>query len=270
MVQWFVKGFGVVTVRRYGLLLLVLLCCVAADEPPSEQQAVALMKAGQRREALKVLGAVLAAKPADPSYALYLDGLINLQDNDWRSARPMVRQLVRLRPDSFQAWELMVQVDQAAGDTLDRDGAIHQLYEAWRSAPDPEIQSRVAFTRDRIFGAHHALLGQQTLEPGGDDTVRFLFQPVDEMGATKHAIIVQSDSETSMRWRDNGTVPFGTVVYHLDTVEGLANGAQNVRPYEYYLQPPDYDTVRAKVMGILAGTEKPLSGEADPYWTAGP
>jgi hypothetical protein len=257
-------------VWRLALLLFALLVTAAADGPPSEQQAVALLKAGQRQQALKVLDALLASKPADPSGALFLRGSLGLEDNDWRTVRPMVRQLVRLRPASLQAWELMVQVDQAAGDTLDRDGAIRSLYEAWHSALDPAIQSRVSFVRDRIFGATHVLLVRQTLDPGGDDSVRFVFQPVDEAGAIRHVILVQSDSETNMRWRDAGTVPFGTLVYHLDTVAGLANGQQDVRPYEYYLEPPDYDQVRAKVAEILAGTVKPLSGEADPYWTAGP
>jgi hypothetical protein len=65
-------------------------------------------------------------------------------------------------------------------------------------------------------------------------------------------------------------VPYGTVVYHLDTVTQLTNGRGAVRPYEFYLEPPDYDRVRAKVAEILAGTAQPLSGDPDPYWAGEP
>jgi hypothetical protein len=35
---------------------------------------------------------------------------------------------------------------------------------------------RVSFVRDRIVGAKHTVVAQQTLDPGGDDILRFLFQ----------------------------------------------------------------------------------------------
>ena len=164
----------------------------------------------------------------------------------------------------------MIQVDQAAGDLLDRDAAIETLQTAWRDALDPQIQSRVSFVRDRIVGAKHTLLAQQTLDPGGGDILRFLFQPQDEGEKPRHLIVVRSDDETNERWREDGTVPYGTSVYHLDTVEQLADGRSTIRPYEFYLDAPDYDKVRAKVVEILAGTAKPLTGQADPFWAGEP
>lgn len=56
------------------------------------------------------------------------------------------------------------------------------------------------------------------------------------------------------------------MVYHLDTVERLADGRSAVRPCDCYLDAPDYDRVRAKVVAILAGTAPPLTGQADPFW----
>lgn len=230
---------------------------------------MALLHAGKRQEALHAFDAIIAANPPDPSQALYAAGLIDLQDGDWRTAKPYVERLVKLRPGSFQAWELMVQIEQAAGDPEDRDLAIQSLYDAWHNTPDPRIRSQVSFVRDHIVGPKHTLIAQQTLETGGDAILRFLFQPADEAGKPRHLIVVRSDDATNERWRENGTVPYGTVVYHLDTVETLGNGRSVVRPYKYYLEPPDYDEVRAMVVTILAGTAKPLSGAADPFW-AGP
>jgi hypothetical protein len=158
----------------------------------------------------------------------------------------------------------MVQAYQAAGETDNRDGAIQSLYDAWHTTLDPQIQSQVAFRRDRIFGPQHTLVGLQTLDSGGDDILRFLFQPVDD---AHHLIVVRADNDTNTRWRESDLIPPSTVVYHLDTVEQLPSGKTSERSYEFYLEPPDYDVVRAKVLQILSGTIKPTNGEPDAFWT---
>jgi tetratricopeptide (TPR) repeat protein len=259
---------------RYRILLPILLllgaAALAADPPLNQDQALALLRDGKRVDALHAFEAIIAAGPPDPSAALFYAGAIELEDGDWRAATPYVQRLVKLRPASFQAWEMMIQLDQAAGNLEDRDAAIQSLYDAWHSAFDPQTQARVSFVRDRIVGAKHTLIGQQMLETGGDNILRFEFQPAGEPKAARHLIVVRADDATNERWRQDGTVPDGTVVYHLDTVEQLANDQQVVRPYEYYLEPPDYDRVRAKVVAILAGTVQPLAGQADPFWAADP
>ena len=259
---------------RHWLLIAILLVPAgplrAADAIVDQDQAMALFRDGKRQDALRAFDAIIAAQPPDPTQALYVASLIDLEDGHWQLARPYVQRLVKLRPSSFQAWELMVQVDQAAGEREDRDAAIQSLHDAWDSAQDPQIRSRVSFMRDRIAGPKHTVLAQETLDPGGGDILRFLFQPQEEEGKASHLIVVRSDDETNERWREDGTVPYGTVVYHLDTVERLADGRSVVRPYQSYLDDPDYDKVRAKVVEILAGTAQPLSGQADPFWAGKP
>lgn len=227
---------------------------------------MALLKEGKRQEAIQMLNAVIASHPPDVAPALFSAAALNLEDGDWRAAKPLAEQLTRLRPSSFVGWQLVIQAEQAAGDMDARDAAINRLYAAWHSALDPAVQSRVSFVRDRIFGPKHTLLAAQTLEPGGDDIVRFVFQPVDEQADPLHTIVVGSDNATNERWREDGTISYRTLVYHLDTIERLPNGRAVARPYEFYLEPPSYDRVRAKVTEILAGTTQPLSGTADPYW----
>ena len=256
-------------VRFSGLIAVLLIvggAAWAADPPINQDQAMGLLREGKRQDALHAFEAIIAAKASDPSGALYIAGLINMEDGDWRAAKPYVQQLVKLRPSSFPAWELMVQVAQEAGDISERDFAIQSLYTSWRSALDPKIRSRVSFMRERIRGAKHTMLAQETLEPGGDDILRYLFQPADEEGKVRHLIVVRSDNETNQRWREDGTVPYGTVVYHLDTIEQLGNGRSMARPYEFFVEAPGYERVRAKVIEILAGTAQPLSGQADPFW----
>jgi tetratricopeptide (TPR) repeat protein len=252
------------------VLLLAGVAALAADPPVSQDQAVNLLRSGKRDEARRAFEAIIAAKPHDPSEALFDLGTMDLQDGKWQEAKLLIEQLMKLRPAFYPGWELMVQAYQAAGDFDDRDAAIQSLYTAWRSALDPAIRSRISFVRDRILGPKHTLIAQETLDPGGDDILLFLFAPADEPGQQRHLIVVKSDSETNERWRENGTVSYGTVVYHLDTLEQLPNGRLLARPYQFYLEPPDYDQVRAKVVEILAGTAQPLTGSADPFWAGQP
>jgi hypothetical protein len=252
-------------VRLWCVLPIVLTLggtALAAD--PAMDKAMALLQSGKRQDALRAFNAIIAAKPQDPSEALFHAGNLYLEENNWRAAEPLLQRLVKLRPGSFPSWELMIQAYQAAGDADNRDVAIQSLYDAWHSALDPETQSQVAFRRDRIFGPKHTLIALQTLDPGGDDIVRFVFQPLDD---AHHLIVVRADNETNARWRENGTVSEATVVYHLDTVEQLPSGRTSDRSYEFFLEPPDYDVVRPKVLQILSGTIQPTSGPADPFWT---
>jgi hypothetical protein len=256
------------------LLVPVLLAlsgtAFAADPPATINQAIDLLQSGKRDEARQTLLTIVAARPRDPSEALRVLGMMDLEDGNWREARPLIQQLMKLRPGSFAGWELMIQADQAAGDHEDRDANIQSLYTAWKSALDPAIRARVAFARDRIIGPKHTLIARETLEPVGDDILRFLFEPADEPGQQRHLIVVRSDGETNDRWRENGTIAGSAVVYHLDTLEQLPNGRLQPRPYEFYLQPPEYDLVRAKVVGILDGTVQPLTGSPDPFWAGEP
>jgi tetratricopeptide (TPR) repeat protein len=253
-----------------SILLLLSAAALAADPPITSGQAMAMLHDGKRDEARRAFEAIIAAGSHDPSDALFTLGNMDLEDGKWQDAEPLVERLMKLRPASYTGWELMIQVDQAAGKFDDRDAAIQSLYTAWKSALDPAIRTRVAFVRDRIFGPRHTLVAQETLEPTGDDILRFVFQPADEPGQEHHLIVVRSDSETNERWRQDGTVSYRTIVYHLDTLDQLPNGQLQARPYQFYLEPPDYNKVRATVAGILDGSIQPLTGSADPFWAGGP
>lgn len=242
---------------------------IRADEDiPTVDAAMTMLKAGHRDEALKAFERIVASHPPDPTGALFGASSVALDLGRWQEAKPFVRQLVRLRPGSMQAWELQVQVDQASGDKVGLKDTLDRLYSAWRSALDPAIRNRVSFIRDHIIGPKHTLVASQTLDTGGDDIVRWVFQPEDQEGHPQHYLIVRSDGDTNERWRESGAVPFGTVVYHLDAVHVLPGGRTMVVPYKFYLEEPDYDQVRALVASILTGEAKPLSGDADPFWTS--
>ncbi|HET6606150.1 MAG TPA: tetratricopeptide repeat protein [Rhodopila sp.] len=241
-----------------------------AESVPTQDAAMALLQAGKHKDALEAFEQIIAAHPRDPAVALFEASTLALELDKWQEAKPYVRSLVKLRPGSMQAWELLVQVDQASGDTTGQQDAMDRMYSAWRSALDPATRERVAFTRDRIFGPKRTVVAEQTLDPGGDEIVRWIFAPMDQLAHPAHYLIVRSDEATNERWRESGTVSYGTVVYHLDAVQVLGSGQTRSEPYEFYLSEPDYDRVRKKVAAILAGEAQPLSGDADPFWTEGP
>jgi tetratricopeptide (TPR) repeat protein len=241
----------------------------AADEVPTLDAATSLLNSGHREEALQAFERIAASHPPDPTDALFGASSVALDLDRWREAKPYVRQLVKLRPASMQAWELQVQVDQAGNDKSGLKEAMGRLDSAWRSALDPAIRSRVSFVRDRIFGPKLTLLASQTLDPGGDEIIRWVFQPAATGARPSHYLILHSDGETNERWRDSGAVQFGTNVFHLDAVSQLRNGRAAVVPYKFYVEEPDYDEVRKLVASILTGEAKPLSGDPDPFWTGG-
>lgn len=245
-------------------MLLLAGSALAADPDP-----MALLQAGKRQEALQAADAIIAAHPADPASALYLSALINLEDGNWQAALPNAEALVKLRPGALLAREVMVQAYAAAGDTDQRDDAINALFRVWRSSTDPATRERQVFTRDRIAGPNFRLIALQTLQTGGEDFVRYIFRPATAEAQPSHLIILRTDSGTTQRWRDDGTVPYDAMVFHLDTIEQLPGGEQNIRVYEFFTREPSYDQVKAKVAAILDGTAQPLSGKADPFWTAG-
>jgi hypothetical protein len=253
---------------RLVLCFVTFAAAAAAAETPGDR-AMALLEAGKRQDALWAFEAIIAAKPQDPSNALYVASRIDLEDGNWHAAKPMLQRLVKLRPGSFPAWELMIQTYQAAGETEKRDSAIQSLYDAWHSALDAETQSRISFARDRLAGPKHTVIAMETLEPGGEDIVRFLFQPLDNDGSAAHLILLRSDNDTNALWRENAMVPDDKVVYHLDTIEQLPDGKTSDRTYAFYVEPPEYDEVRATVLQILSGAIQPLNGDPDPFWFGG-
>lgn len=250
-------------------LLLTPLAATADDAVPTMDQATALMRAGKQPEALHAFEAILAAHPADPTQALFAAASLALNLNNWREAKPYAQQMVKLYPGSMEAWELMVQVDEASGAEDDEKLAMDSMYSAWRSALDPAIHQRVSFTRDRIFGPKRAVVATQTLEPGGEDILLWVFQPLTSVGHPSHYLIVHSDGETNQQWRDAGTITYSQAVYHLDDVIRQPDGSQVMVPYKFFIGAPDYETVRKVVVDILNGQAQPQVGAADPYWTTG-
>jgi thioredoxin-like negative regulator of GroEL len=86
---------------RLAVSILLMLGGTTLAGKPAMEEAMSLLQAGKRQDALRAFNAIIAAKPADPSEALFQAGRIHLEDGNWRAAKPLLQLLVKLRPGSF-------------------------------------------------------------------------------------------------------------------------------------------------------------------------
>jgi len=260
------------TMKRNGLILLIAVILAAAAPAAPERrealtQASAALDAGRPDEAERLAAPLLQANPSD-ELALLVSGLAHARDGKLPLALQEAQRLTSLYPGSIGGWELMIQVAQAAGDVNLREDAIREARSARDSAMDPKVRNRVAFVRDRIVAGNRVLLVAELFDGGGGNSVRF---EMTEEGAgvrARHRLVVWSDEATTETWRENGLLPEGRVLYHLDAIHFDEDGSAARFVYEYYIDTLNYDAIRAKAAAILTGAIKPMSGQEDTYWTS--
>jgi tetratricopeptide (TPR) repeat protein len=258
------------TMKRNGCLLAIALVLAAAAPAAPERrealtQASAALDAGRPEEAERLAAPLLQANPSD-ELALLLSGLAHARNGKLPLALQEAQRLTGLYPGSIGGWELMIQVAQAAGDMNRREDAIREVRSARNSAMNPKMRNRTAFVRDRIVAGNRVLLVAELFDGGGGNTTRF--EMTEEGAGARHRLAVWSDEATTETWRENGLLPEGRVLYHLDAIHLDEDGNVARFVYEYYIDTLDYDAIRAKAAAILTGAIKPMSGQEDTYWTS--
>jgi tetratricopeptide (TPR) repeat protein len=235
----------------------------AQTDPDADQfaRASAAFNRGDAAGALAQVERLLTNAPENQN-ALYLAALINLRLGNADAARGRLERVVKLAGNNFDAWQLMVQVTQAQGDLVRRDGAIDRLKLVIKTAIDPDIRNRIDFIRDRIPIGDHALLAIDYFERGGSDFTRYQFS-VDDAGRNQQrGLLLRTDAETTENWRDTALMPPDKPLFHLDLVDPRPEGGYEVAIYQFYVDEPPYDMVRADVLKILRGEARPLSGQS--------
>jgi tetratricopeptide (TPR) repeat protein len=232
----------------------------ANNDTAEIDRALDLYKHGDRAGALALTEKVLAHSP-DNENALYRSALYNFEMNNVEAARGRLERLVKLSGGYFLAWQLMVQVTQAQNDLPRRDDAVDRLKSAIRSAIDPDIRLKTDFIRDRIPIGGEALMGVEYFERGGTDFTRYQFVLGDPLLHPDKGLLLRTDAATTENWADTALMPPDKLLFHLDLVDPKPEGGERVAIYAYFVDEPNYDAVRAKVMEILHGQLRPLSGE---------
>jgi tetratricopeptide (TPR) repeat protein len=243
-----------------AILLFSPLPARAADPDMAElDRSLTLANKGDLSGALAITEAVLAHAP-DNENALYRSALFNFHMNNVEAARGRLERLVKLSGSYFSAWELMVQVAQSQGDLARRNEAVKRLKIAIETAIDPAIRQKSDFVRDWIRIGDQYVAAVDYFARGGSDFTRYQFAFGDPHLSPDKGLLLRTDAVTTANWSETALMPQDKQLFHLDLVDAKPEGGENVAVYQYYVDEPDYDTVRAKVMQILRGEAQPLSG----------
>jgi tetratricopeptide (TPR) repeat protein len=254
--------------RAIGLIVMIAVLTIrppagraqTSDIAPELEQAMTKYHDGDVAGALALAEKVLTHSPDDEN-ALYRSALFNFQLNNIDAARGRLERLVKLSGSYFSAWELMVQVTQAQGDLARRDEAIDRLKLSIKTALDPDIRVKSDFIRERIRTGDQDVMVADYFTRGGSDFTRYQFVVGDPHLRPDNGLLLRTDAATTENWADTALMPPDSQLFHLDMVDPKPQGGDRTAIYAYYVGEPAYDVVRAKVMEILRGEAKPLSGE---------
>jgi len=241
-------------------LLLIGTPSLGQMPPPASEQVLALFREGKKDQALETAQTVLTLSPTDLT-ALYVAARVNQEQGRIDAAIPFAQALNRHHPGLPLGWEIATQLYQAAGKLADRDTAMRQLINTQAASLDRATRQRRFVVRDRIVAHGHVVLGQEHFDTGAPDSVRYIFILEREAAAPRTYLIVMTDGATTDTWRENGFLPAGKRLFHLDSVYPSPSGSKAQALYATWTDPPDYDSVREKVLEIMSGSAKPLSGK---------
>jgi tetratricopeptide (TPR) repeat protein len=255
-------------IRAIGRIVMLAMLMMPAPHAHAQadrdkadlDRAVARYGNGDVAGALALTEQVLTHSP-DNEIALYRSALFNMQLNNLDAARGRLERLVKLSGSYFMAWELMVQVTQAQGDLARRDQAVDRLRISIATALDPDIRTKTDFIRDRIRAGDQEVMAVDYFGRGGSDFTRYQFAVGDPRLRPDQGIMLRTDTATTQNWADTALMPPDSLLFHLDMVDPKPQGGDKMAIYAYYVGEPSYDVVRAKVMEVLRGEAKPLSGE---------
>lgn len=218
-----------------------------------------LYEAGRQQEALAAAERALQSLPTDIQ-ALYVVIRIAQEQQRQDDAIRLVQQMIGHHPGIVATWELAAQVHQAAGDTEQRDMAVRQLISTQASAIDRNLRGRPFILRDRIIAHGRRLMVQDHFDTHGPEAIRYVFLSEAELPRPLNYLILMTDPQTTDNWREAGIIGSGKRAFHLESVFVTPDGRQTRAMYAAWPDVPDYDTVRAKVLEIIRGDARPMTG----------
>jgi len=255
-----IRAVSIVVVAASLLLMPRAPMAQAGHDAADVDHAVEMFNRGDQAGALGLVENVLAHSPEDQN-ALMRAAQFNFRMRNADVARGRLERLVKLTGNFYSAWELMVQVTQTQGDLVRRNEAIARLKIAINTAIDLDIRQRGDFIRDRIPSNRGDVLAIDYFTRGGSDFTRYQFYLGDPRTNPDKGLLLRTDESTTENWSQTALLPPEKQLFHLDMVDPAPAGGNSVAVYQFYVGEPSYDVVRAKVMEILRGDARPLSGE---------
>ena len=209
-------------------------------------------------EALTQYKRALEILPNDPAI-LFNGGMAAFATKDYGSALEMWKQVKQIDPTDWHARAKLIQVYQALKKGAERDAERAELFAMWKKGEPAELKQQFEYCRDQFEVNGKRVMAFEHFELKGNRALRYVFSILDKTEeAEEFRISLGSYDMTNNIWREmkDPKPKDGERLFHLD---GYFKGGGHATYGMYPPPEPTYDQIRAIVVKILEGQEKPAS-----------
>ncbi len=161
----------------------------------------------------------------------------------------------KLDPKNARALGNLVLLAQMSGKLDERDRHRAALMKLHRQG----TTKAPAFIRDEFRAGKCKVRVLEFYELKGNTPIKYLFEVSDEKGLPDYRISLGSYAMTNAVARETGMIKEGERMYHLDFYRERQH-----RTYGMFPKSPTYDDVKKRVITIIEGEGKPISGSTMP------
>ncbi len=235
------------------LALAVSLAAQPENTPEFRANLVAMKKYAE------AFAAFQEASAKDPKnlVLLYNTGLTAYLSGKAKEAVTYWSKLKGLEPDRWRVRSKLVQAHDAAGQTKERDAERDALFKLRKETKNDELRKLRYYVRDQFSVGDVKLMVFEYFELEGDEPIRFSFDVIEAEGQkVKTRYTLGSYTITNAIAREQKQIKAGQRLFHLD---GYKQRGSVHESYNFFVDEPAYDIVKAAVKEILQGKRKPLS-----------
>jgi tetratricopeptide (TPR) repeat protein len=216
-----------------------------------------LMEKGKPAEALTHYKQALTILPKQP-VLLFNGGMAAFASKDYGTAVDLWKQLKVVDATDWHTRAKLIQAYQALNRIPERDAERTELFAMWKKGEPAELKQQFEYCRDQFEVNGKRVMAFEHFELKGKRALRYVFSILDETEqAEEFRISLGSYDFTNAVWRETRkpTPKEGERLFHLD---GYFKGGGHAT-YGMYFPEPAYDEIRAIVVKILEGKNKPVS-----------
>jgi tetratricopeptide (TPR) repeat protein len=226
------------------------------------EEGYALQQAGKLAEARTIYEGILAEQP-DAKRSLLEAGRISLKLNDLTKADDYLSRLHALVPDFPEAYELLIQVNQALKRDIKVALLIKQFQALHANAPVPGFGASLKFVREQItLDSGDMIVFTQFFDYTKDPNYVWQAQVLGSDGTVKRELNLFYDAKASAEIAAKDPKLPNPQQFIL--VEDVLKDGQVIRVDAYFqmFALPDYTKLRNTMLKVLAGAYKPVYSQA--------
>jgi hypothetical protein len=237
--------------------------------PPQKVQfsnAIQAFREQRYPEAFAIFKQLLSQVPGDATLSKFATEAA-LNSGDTAFALKTIRPLAAMRPDDFQAANLLARACAESGDTSCRDAAMERMADLHRRGLTPPKMKDYVVERLKI--GDNTLVIYNSFEPWGHYKVYNYGQVTDAQGKLFLGISIESnDGDQPLFAQEHPKeAAAGLRQFSLDAYRETGLNSQNQRTqthytFEFLVGQPSYDKVREEFISVVKGTIKPISSRS--------